>query len=89
MPLYEYECPGCGGFSAWGAMAGSAAPAPCPTCGASAGRVLSATAVSTSGGRRRPSPGAEPRLVERTGDPPPAPKPVVHHSHGRPWMMGH
>ena len=89
MPVYEYECRSCGGFTAWGAMASSGQPAPCPGCGADASRVLSATAMLASCGRR-PSPGAEPRLVQRSFDPPLAASPKTHHPHaGRPWMMGH
>jgi putative FmdB family regulatory protein len=89
MPLYEYECERCGGFTAWGLMVLSDQPAPCPDCGADADRVLSPTAVLMSGGRRGPPQGSEPRLVQRSSDPPPA-SPTVHHPHaGRPWMMGH
>lgn len=42
MPIYDYECARCGGFSAWGAMRTSDAPATCPGCGARAARVISA-----------------------------------------------
>jgi putative FmdB family regulatory protein len=86
MPLYEYDCGRCGGFSAWGTMAGSGLPAICPDCGAAADRVLSATAFA--GGRARP-PAGEPRLVQRRVDGPLAPAHAPHGHGGRPWMMGH
>jgi putative FmdB family regulatory protein len=40
MPLYDYHCAGCGGFSDLRPMAQSADPADCPSCGAAAPRVL-------------------------------------------------
>jgi putative FmdB family regulatory protein len=88
MPLYEYECVDCGGFTAWKAMAESSVPTACVSCHALSGRVLSAVAVGR--GRARPRGGPEPRLVKRNLDPPPAaPQPGHTHGHERPWMVGH
>lgn len=40
MPVYEYDCPGCGPFSALRSMAEFKAPHACPACGIEAPRVL-------------------------------------------------
>lgn len=55
MPLYDYVCADCGPFDAMAPMALSAAPEPCPGCGAPAPRAfLSAPALSgLSSGRRQ------------------------------------
>ncbi len=42
MPLYEYLCDDCGGFSAWGSMSEPHAPRDCPACGRSGTRQISA-----------------------------------------------
>lgn len=97
MPLYEYDCEGCGPFNAARPMAESAAPHPCPECETLAPRMLSASFVARGGGQRRATP--EPRLVRRRHDPeraaakpkrsaPSSQRPSPHH-HGRPWMVGH
>lgn len=51
MPLYEYDCPGCGSFTAWGRMATAEAPAPCPRCGAAAPRAIASPALGMERGR--------------------------------------
>ena len=89
MPIYEYECGGgCGSFATTQPMSRSAQPAPCPTCGDEAPRVLSATAVRHGRGRRKRG-RPEPNLVtQRNRDrEPAAPRPVA--AQGRPWMLGH
>lgn len=48
MPLYTYACDDHGEFSAWGRMAESGAPQPCPTCTEPAPRALARPAL---GGR--------------------------------------
>jgi putative FmdB family regulatory protein len=48
MPLYTYSCDRDGEFSAWGRMAESDAPQPCPTCTKPAPRALARPAL---GGR--------------------------------------
>jgi putative FmdB family regulatory protein len=92
MPLYEYQCADCGPFSAWGSMALAAGPADCPGCHRPAQRILSASQIASAGrsGRRRGW--SEPRLVQHSADPPPAPKQPEHrhpHAPARPWMLGH
>jgi putative FmdB family regulatory protein len=88
MPIYEYDCPACGPFDLWRPMADSSSPAPCQQCNAPAARVLSAVAQVRGLGRSRPA--AEPRLVKRNLDPPPAPPKKPHtHAADRPWMIGH
>lgn len=88
MPIYEYQCPDCGPFSAWRSMAASAGPAACPTCQLPAERILSATQIGARrSGRRRGGP--EPRLVQKSADAPPSAQPAHTHAHGRPWMFGH
>lgn len=49
MPLYTYSCDDHGEFSAWGRMAESEAPQPCPTCTTPAPRALAHPAIG--GGR--------------------------------------
>ena len=40
MPVYEYECPTCGDFTALRPMSEAREPQPCPDCSALAPRVL-------------------------------------------------
>ena len=86
MPLYEFECPACGGFEASRPVRLASSPLRCPSCKRRAPRILSVVAI---GRGARPTAGKEPRRVvrrekhERT----PAPRPQA--AHGRPWMMGH
>jgi putative FmdB family regulatory protein len=40
MPIYEYECSECGGFTAMRPMVQCREPAACPACGAQSPRVL-------------------------------------------------
>lgn len=49
MPLYTYTCQDHGEFSAWGKMAESDNPQPCPTCAELAPRALARPAIA--GGR--------------------------------------
>lgn len=54
MPMYEYDCPKCGDFTALRPMAESALPCDCPGCGASSMRViLSAPGLATMAGNTR------------------------------------
>jgi putative FmdB family regulatory protein len=85
MPLYEYECRSCGGFSETRPMVVSGLAVTCPTCAKPAPRVLSASAVGR--GRRRRGGHPDPILVKADREPP---KPRATVSHGdRPWMLGH
>lgn len=47
MPLYTYACADHGEFTAWGRLATSDAPEPCPSCAEPAPRALARPAVST------------------------------------------
>lgn len=49
MPLYTYACDDHGEFSAWGRMAESEAPQPCPTCTEPARRALARPALGGRG----------------------------------------
>jgi len=40
MPIYEYDCPDCGDFTALKPLARFREPEPCPVCGIPAARVL-------------------------------------------------
>ncbi len=51
MPLYEYTCPDCGPFTAWGRMATADAPVACPACGAVAPRAIACPALGMERGR--------------------------------------
>lgn len=42
MPLYAYQCPRCGPFDAYRPMAEYRAPCPCPACGVSSARKVTA-----------------------------------------------
>ena len=105
MPLYDYLCDGCGPFRAWQPMATATRPAPCPECGGSAGRTLSAphlrcgaAVVRYKAEAHNEKSANEPMVVRRLkpghghaehGKTP------HHHSHRlpkrrkRPWMLGH
>lgn len=50
MPLYTYTCREHGEFSAWGRLATSEAPEPCPTCAEPAPRALARPNVSHGDG---------------------------------------
>jgi len=100
MPLYEYECSHCGGFSAFAAMADSQRDAICDRCGAAAQRRLSAAALrgtprSLSRALDRSEASAhQPRVKSACSD-------GCRHDHrsgrahthaagvDRPWMIGH
>ena len=54
MPIYEYDCAGCGDFSVLRPMAERDQPCACPACGAAATRViLSAPGLATLAGSQR------------------------------------
>jgi putative FmdB family regulatory protein len=55
MPLYEYDCPGCGPFDALGKVATSAEPRDCPRCGTASPRVILTmpAVLAMDAGRRR------------------------------------
>ncbi|BAN23193.1 FmdB family zinc ribbon protein [Caballeronia insecticola] len=50
MPVYDYECAGCGAFEAMRRIAERDEPAACPHCGATAARVtIGAPSVGGAG----------------------------------------
>jgi len=54
MPLYEYACGDCGGFTASNPMSQYREPQPCPACGLLADRaLLSAPALATMSAAKR------------------------------------
>ncbi|MBW4708174.1 zinc ribbon domain-containing protein [Roseobacter sp. YSTF-M11] len=55
MPLYDYQCEGCGPFTAFASLDHFNAPCECPECAASAPRVLrhAPRLAVMSGGTRR------------------------------------
>lgn len=54
MPMYEYDCPGCGPFAAFRSMAEFELPHACPACGTDAPRaLLTAPAVAGMDRTRR------------------------------------
>ena len=54
MPIYEYDCPDCGDFTALRPMAERDQPCACPVCGEEGARViLSAPGLSALPGERR------------------------------------
>lgn len=53
MPLYDYECTGCGGFALLRPIAERAAPAACPGCGGAAMRIIAAPALRAMDGSAR------------------------------------
>ncbi|WP_172200031.1 zinc ribbon domain-containing protein [Niveibacterium sp. COAC-50] len=53
MPLYDYECPDCGGFETLRSIASRDAPTFCPRCGTRASRVQTISALSLMDGNTR------------------------------------
>ncbi|PTQ68272.1 FmdB family zinc ribbon protein [Pseudomonas sp. GV071] len=54
MPIYEYDCADCGGFTLLRPMADRDEPCHCPACGSTSKRViLSAPCLSTMAGSQR------------------------------------
>jgi putative FmdB family regulatory protein len=103
MPLYHYICRNCSEFTQWRPMREAGQPAPCPGCGSSAPRAVSAPylAIMDTGHRKARTmeernadrPGVVrreevPHLVERDRR---AQGPRrFQHAHGRyPWTVGH
>ena len=95
MPIYEYECRACGGFTESRPMSACAMPSTCPRCSLIALRVLSATAIGrTSRALRRGPPEHKLQTVDdREPRPPKQETPLARAAKrpnpGRPWMMGH
>lgn len=92
MPVYEFLCEGCGPFEERRSLEAAGEPMPCPKCGERARRVYSMPST-----RRMPvglyravnrseKSASEPEVVRR---PAAGRGPGSHHSHGRPWTLGH
>jgi putative FmdB family regulatory protein len=70
MPLYDYQCDGCGPFREWRRMSDYAQPATCPDCGSSAERLMATPVIGMDSGLRRAHAtnersAHEPRVVRR------------------------
>lgn len=93
MPVYEFLCESCGPFEERRSFESAAEPMPCPKCGDGARRVYSMPATKrmpaglSNALDRSEKSASEPDVVRR-----PAGKQSAqehHHSHGRPWTVGH
>jgi putative FmdB family regulatory protein len=92
MPVYEFLCGGCGPFEQRRSFSEAGDPPPCPSCGGEARRVYSMPHT-----RKMPTAlsGAMDRAEKSVHEPEVARRPVGgaekrrHHSHGRPWALGH
>lgn len=94
MPVYEFVCEDCGPFEQRRPFAEAGERMACPSCGREARRVYSMpntrrVPAALSGAMDRAEKSAhEPEVVRR-----PAggtePGKGHHHSHGRPWAVGH
>ncbi|MCA9502596.1 MAG: zinc ribbon domain-containing protein [Spirochaetaceae bacterium] len=99
MPVYEYLCEDCGGFTALRSLEDYKLPEPCPGCARPARRaVLTAPSIASCGGALRKAHRRNEASVER----PRRGRATSHaghaHAHpsragraagGRPWMLSH
>lgn len=104
MPMYDYQCVDCGGFTGWAPISRAAEPAPCPVCSSPGRRVISAPNL----GRMNPDvkramnrnerAAHEPRMARRSSgtgvsaDPKRKAAPAQQAKtkiNARPWMLGH
>lgn len=92
MPVYEFLCEGCGPFEERRSFEEAGDPMPCPECGAAARRVYSMPATRRMSTTlynaidRSEKSASEPKVVRR---PVGGAEKKHHHSHGRPWSLGH
>ena len=97
MPLYAFVCESCGPFDEFRPVEDAAEPMACPSCAGPATRVLTTPAALRpaairSAEARNEKSAHEPAVRSGREQPPqdaPAPPPKPHHSHGRPWQIGH
>lgn len=97
MPQYEFHCERCGSFECYRTLVEATAPMKCPKCQSAARRIYTApglvrTPPAIAVARYRAEKSAyEPDIIHT--DPAKSQKrataPIVHQSHGRPWMLGH
>lgn len=94
MPYYDFVCGECGPFEQQRPLAEASDPMDCPTCGRQARRVYAMpntklTPAALSGAMDRADKSAhEPEVVRRPKEGAASEK-KHHHSHGRPWALGH
>ncbi|WP_428490302.1 FmdB family zinc ribbon protein [Rhodopila sp.] len=102
MPLYNYECPGCGAFSAFRPLADYDQPLPCPGCASRSPRSLTLPRLSCVGGTERVaretnersahaprSARAHPKGCACCGPSKPAASMAKSFPNARPWMISH
>jgi putative FmdB family regulatory protein len=95
MPVYEYECADHGVFEAMNPLSRYSEPLPCPTCDASASRVISTPHLASGSTDfkardRNERSRHEPRMVRREQPKDPSGRPALQASHGsRPWALEH
>ena len=94
MPIYEFLCEDCGPFEERRSFKEAGEAAACPGCGAEARRLYTMpntkrvpTGLSKAMDRAEKS-AHEPEVVRRPAGGTGAGK-GHHHSHGRPWTVGH
>ena len=94
MPVYDFFCRDCGPFEQHRSFAEAGEPMACPSCGRETRRVYSVPNI-----RRMPAAlsGAMDRAEKSAHEPEVVRRPAGgrrdwqghHHSHGRPWTLGH
>ena len=96
MPMYEYQCHVHGVFEAVRPLQRAAEPEPCPGCGASAARILSAPRLAQVSASERIARDRnersrhEPRVATSKRPSPTRERPALQASHGsRPWVLEH
>lgn len=97
MPLYAFVCESCGPFDEFRPVEEAAAPLACPSCQVPATRVFTTPpamrpATIRAAETRNEKSAHEPNVVRReraSRSDAPSPPPKPHHSHGRPWQIGH
>ncbi|MBM4259628.1 MAG: zinc ribbon domain-containing protein [Deltaproteobacteria bacterium] len=92
MPIYEFSCRSCGLFEVQRSVREATTSVPCPSCHASASRVLSAPVLmpTSRAAQRQRTSGTPPQVVQRRAPetPPASPAPQYQRS-GRPWHLSH
>ena len=94
MPVYDFLCRDCGPFEQRRSFAEAGEPMACPSCGGQARRVYSMPNTKRMPGALS---SAMDRVEKSAHEPEVAQRPVGvtgsgkghHHSHGRPWTLGH
>ncbi|GCE08646.1 FmdB family zinc ribbon protein [Dictyobacter aurantiacus] len=95
MPRYEFRCEQCGSFECWRSLTDAATPMYCPVCQREVKRIYTApglvrTPPAMARARYRAEKSAfEPEVVrkEAAKQRELSAPPIIHRSHGRPWML--